>query len=101
MSNPTTQTAPSAEGQASRATERVNELSTTEDSSLPDPSVEQYEKAVLGAAIKAANLLDELMGLSIIPDPRVKDAADVALGLVALMNEQNRGIQNKVASKGD
>ncbi|MEL6814408.1 MAG: hypothetical protein AAFP03_06290 [Cyanobacteria bacterium J06598_3] len=52
------------------------------------PTIEAYQKTLLGAAIKAATLLDELMELSIIPDPRVKDAADVALQLVALMNTQ-------------
>lgn len=52
------------------------------------PTVEAYQETLLGAAIKAATLLDELMELSIIPDPRVKDAADVALQLVALMNTQ-------------
>ena len=53
-------------------------------------SVEVYQETLLSAATKAASLLDELMGLSVIPDSRVKDAADIALRLVELTNAQLR-----------
>ncbi|MEL7333946.1 MAG: hypothetical protein AAFN12_16990 [Cyanobacteria bacterium J06560_2] len=76
MSSPTTE-------RISPTTEVTEEIETVES-----PSVELYERTVLGAAIKAANLLDELISLSIIPDARVKDAADLAIQLVALMNEK-------------
>ncbi|MEQ9368538.1 MAG: hypothetical protein RIG63_05825 [Coleofasciculus chthonoplastes F3-SA18-01] len=44
-----------------------------------DTPEDKYREALLNAATKAANLLGELMELSLIPDPRAKEAAEIAL----------------------
>lgn len=45
-----------------------------------------YQEALLRSGIQAAKLLSELMALGIMPDPRAKDMADVALEVMRLIN---------------
>ncbi|MEQ9549236.1 MAG: hypothetical protein RIM23_06425 [Coleofasciculus sp. G3-WIS-01] len=51
----------------------------------PDTPEGKYREALLNAATKAANLLGELMELSLIPEPRAKvsrrDSAEVGFHL--------------------
>ncbi|HAG81725.1 MAG TPA: hypothetical protein DCL61_11285 [Cyanobacteria bacterium UBA12227] len=47
---------------------------------------QEYQEALLKSGIQAANLLTELIELKIMPDPRAKEMADVALELIKLIN---------------
>jgi hypothetical protein len=55
----------------------------------PTPSKklqQEYQEALLKSGIQAANLLNELIELKIMPDPRAKEMADVALEVIKLIN---------------
>lgn len=41
---------------------------------------------MLKSGIQAANLLNELIELKIMPDPRAKEMADIALEVIKLIN---------------
>jgi hypothetical protein len=47
---------------------------------------QEYQEALLKSGIQAANLLKELIELKIMPDPRAKEMADVALEVLKLVN---------------
>ncbi len=56
---------------------------------IPTPTKtlqQEYHEALLKSGIQAANLLTELIELKIMPDPRAKEMADVALELIKLIN---------------
>jgi hypothetical protein len=55
--------------------------------STPAKNLQQeYQEALLKSGIQAANLLNELIELKIMPDPRAKEMADVALEVLKLIN---------------
>ena len=45
-----------------------------------------YLQSAVKSGIQAANLLTELIELKIMPDPRAKEMADVALEVIKLIN---------------
>jgi hypothetical protein len=47
---------------------------------------QEYQEALLKSGIQAANLLNELIELKIMPDPRAKEMADVALEVIKIIN---------------
>ncbi len=47
---------------------------------------EEYQEALLKSGIQAANLLNELIELKLMPDPRAKELAEVALEVIRLAN---------------
>ena len=47
---------------------------------------QEYQEALLKSGIQAANLLTELIELKIMPDPRAKEMADIALEVIKLIN---------------
>jgi len=47
---------------------------------------QEYQKVLLKCGIQAANLLNELIELKLMPDPRAKEMADVALEVIKLIN---------------
>jgi len=47
---------------------------------------QEYQEALLKAGIQAANLLNELIELKLMPDPRARELADVALEVIKLIN---------------
>lgn len=47
---------------------------------------QEYQEALLKSGIQAASLLNELIELKIMPDPRAKEMADVALEVIKLIN---------------
>ena len=49
-------------------------------------SQQQYQEALLQSGINAANLLNELIELKLMPDPRAKEMAEVALEVIQLIN---------------
>ena len=51
------------------------------------PLPEQYQEAVLKSGIQAANLLTELIELKLMPDPRAKEMADVAVEVLKLLKD--------------
>ncbi len=52
----------------------------------PKTLQEEYQEALLKSGIQAANLLTELIDLKIMPDPRAKEMADIALEVIKLIN---------------
>jgi len=55
---------------------------------------QEYQEALLKSGIQAANLLTELIDLKIMPDPRAKEIADVALQVIKLINSAPSEIVN-------
>ncbi len=47
---------------------------------------EEYQESLLKTGIQAANLLTELIDLKIMPDPRAREMADVAIEVIKLVN---------------
>lgn len=47
---------------------------------------QEYQEALLKSGIQAANLLAELINLKMMPDPRAKEMADIALEVIKLIN---------------
>ena len=47
---------------------------------------QNYQQSLLKAGTEAANLLTELIELKLMPDPRAKEMADVALEVLKLTN---------------
>lgn len=61
----------------------------TDKNQTPTPSKtlqQEYQEALLKSGIQAANLLTELIELKIMPDPRAKEMADVALEVIKIIN---------------
>jgi hypothetical protein len=52
----------------------------------PKSLQQEYQEALLKSGIQAANLLTELIELKIMPDPRAKEMADIALEVIKLIN---------------
>ena len=52
----------------------------------PETLQQEYQEALLKSGIQAANLLTELIELKIMPDPRAKEMADIALEVIKLIN---------------
>ena len=53
----------------------------------PSKSLQQeYQESLLKSGIQAAKFLSELIELKIMPDPRAKEMADVALEVIKLIN---------------
>ncbi|HBE18108.1 MAG TPA: hypothetical protein DEG17_08430 [Cyanobacteria bacterium UBA11149] len=52
----------------------------------PKTLPQEYQEALLKSGIQAAKFLTELIDLKIMPDPRAKEMADVALELIKLIN---------------
>jgi hypothetical protein len=53
---------------------------------------QEYQEALLKSGIQAANLLTELIELKIMPDPRAKEMADVALEVIKIINSAQEEI---------
>jgi hypothetical protein len=47
---------------------------------------QEYQEALLKSGINAANFLNEIIELKLMPDPRAKEMADVALELIKIIN---------------
>ncbi len=47
---------------------------------------QEYQEVLLKSGIQAAKFLNEIIELKIMPDPRAKEMADVALELLKLIN---------------
>jgi len=61
----------------------------------PSKTIQQeYQEALLKSGIQAANLLKELIELKIMPDPRAREMADVALQVIKLINSAPSEIVN-------
>jgi hypothetical protein len=60
----------------------------------PKTLQQEYQEALLKSGIQAANLLTELIDLKIMPDPRAKEIADVALQVIKLINSAPSEIVN-------
>jgi hypothetical protein len=66
--------------------ENENDLNQIQASDPSKTLQQEYQEALLKSGIQAANLLPELIELKIMPDPRAKEMADVALEVIKLIN---------------
>ena len=69
--------------------ENINIQNPTDQNPTPTPSKtlqQEYQEALLKSGIQAAKLLNELIELKLMPDPRAKEMADVALEVIRLIN---------------
>ncbi|MFP4411715.1 hypothetical protein [Coleofasciculus sp.] len=56
---------------------------------LPTPPKtlqQEYQEALLKSGIQAAKLLNELIELKLMPDPRAKEMADLALEVIKIIH---------------
>jgi hypothetical protein len=77
--------------------ENINIQSQSDQNQTPTPPKtlqQEYQEALLKSGIQAANLLTELIELKIMPDPRAKEIADVALQVIKLINSGSSEIVN-------
>lgn len=68
-----------------------NQLNQDKTPTSSVPLQQQYQDALLKTGIQAANLLTELIELKLMPDPRAKEMADVALEVLKLVNASSMG----------
>jgi hypothetical protein len=62
---------------------------------IPSQTLQQeYQEALLKSGIQAAKFLNEIIELKIMPDPRAKEMADVALELIKLINSAPKEVVN-------
>ena len=69
--------------------ENINIQNQNDENPTPNPSKtlqEEYQESLLKSGIQAAKFLSELIDLKIMPDPRAKEMADVALETIKLIN---------------
>jgi hypothetical protein len=69
--------------------ENINIQNQNDENPTPTPSQtlqQEYQEALLKSGIQAAKFLTELIDLKIMPDPRAKEMADVALEVIKLIN---------------
>jgi hypothetical protein len=71
-----------------------NQSDQNQTSTSSKPLQQEYQEALLKSGIQAANLLTELIELKIMPDPRAKEIADVALQVIKLINSAPSEIVN-------
>ena len=71
-----------------------NQDDQNETPTPPKTLQQEYQEALLKSGIQAANLLTELIDLKIMPDPRAKEIADVALQVIKLINSAPSEIVN-------
>jgi len=55
---------------------------------------QQYQEALLKSGIQAAKLLNELIELKLMPDPRAKEMVDVALEVIKIIHSAPEEIVN-------
>jgi len=55
---------------------------------------QEYQEALLKSGIQAAKLLNELIELKLMPDPRAKEMADLALEVIKIIHSAPEEIVN-------
>ena len=73
------------------------EFSVTSENIPSESLQETYHDAMLRSGIQAANLLTELIELKLMPDPRAKEMAEVAIEVLKLVNNSPMGSPSMVA----
>ncbi len=69
----------------------------TDQTPTPTPSKtlqQEYQEALLKSGIQAAKLLNELIELKLMPDPRAKEMVDVALEVIKIIHSAPEEIVN-------
>jgi len=70
-----------------------------QDNKNPTPTYsktlkQEYQEALLKSGIEAAKLLNELIELKLMPDPRAKEMVDVALEVIKIIHSAPEEIVN-------
>ena len=60
----------------------------------PKTLQQEYQEALLKSGIQAAKLLNELIELKLMPDPRAKEMADLALEVIKIIHSAPEEIVN-------
>jgi hypothetical protein len=60
----------------------------------PKTLQQEYQEALLKSGIQAAKLLNELIELKLMPDPRAKEMVDVALEVIKIIHSAPEEIVN-------
>ena len=69
----------------------------TDHNQTPTPAKtlqQEYQEALLKSGIQAAKLLNELIELKLMPDPRAKEMVDVALEVIKIIHSAPEEIVN-------
>jgi hypothetical protein len=74
-------------------------LMENENDQIPTPPSpktlqQEYQEALLKSGIQAAKLLNELIELKLMPDPRAKEMVDVALEVIKIIHSAPEEIVN-------
>lgn len=63
-------------------------------STPPKTLQQEYQEALLKSGIQSAKLLNELIELKLMPDPRAKEMADLALEVIKIIHSAPEEIVN-------
>jgi len=77
--------------------EDINIQNQTDQNPTPTPPKtlqQEYQEALLKSGIQAAKLLNELIELKLMPDPRAKEMADLALEVIKIIHSSPEEIVN-------
>jgi hypothetical protein len=71
-----------------------NEHNPHQTPTPPKTLQQEYQEALLKSGIQAAKLLNELIELKLMPDPRAKEMADLALEVIKIIHSAPEEIVN-------
>jgi len=77
--------------------EDINIQNQTDHNQITTPPKtlqQEYQEALLKSGIQAAKLLNELIELKLMPDPRAKEMADLALEVIKIIHSAPEEIVN-------
>ncbi|MEQ8757848.1 MAG: hypothetical protein RID09_30620 [Coleofasciculus sp. G1-WW12-02] len=77
--------------------ENINIQNSTDQNQISTPPKtlqQEYQEALLKSGIQAAKLLNELIELKLMPDPRAKEMVDVALEVIKIIHSAPEEIVN-------
>lgn len=74
--------------------ENQNNPNQTENLTPSKTIQQEYQEALLKSGIQAAKLLNELIELKLMPDPRAKEMADLALEVIKIIHSAPEEIVN-------
>jgi len=71
-----------------------NQTNPNQTTTTPKTLQQEYQEALLKSGIQAAKLLNELIELKLMPDPRAKEMADLALEVIKIIHSAPEEIVN-------
>jgi len=71
-----------------------NQTNPNKTTTTPKTLQQEYQESLLKSGIQAAKLLNELIDLKLMPDPRAKEMADLALEVIKIIHSAPEEIVN-------